>query len=183
MWSSDPDRAVWEHQGMDGGRGGGGKGWCAATCQAWEPLCVYHRETVPTQNNERALPLLNKKGISAFFSPLKVMELEIGSAHKSLQSVGSLVWPSAVPKLRSLSTDQSQAKHIFYRLCLCVCLEGRRACVYVLIWTRRVCMCEFQCVCTKQKALCGVYGAAVKGVTCRHFLISNWSERNDILLS
>lgn len=22
VWCSDPDRAVWEHQGMDGGRGG-----------------------------------------------------------------------------------------------------------------------------------------------------------------
>lgn len=70
------------------GRTGGG---CAATCQAWELLCVYHRETVPTQNNEHALPLLNKKGISAFFSPLKVMELEIGSPHKasSLSAVPS----------------------------------------------------------------------------------------------
>ena len=43
---------------MEAGRVGGG---CAATCQAWEPLCVYHRETVPTQNNECAVPLLNKK--------------------------------------------------------------------------------------------------------------------------
>lgn len=126
VWCSDPDRAVWEHQGMDGGRGRVGR-WCAATCQAWEPLCVYHRETVPTQNNERALPLLNKKkGISAFFSPLKVTELEIGSPHKSLQSVDSLVWPGAVPRLRSLSTDQSQAKHIFIDCaCVCECLEGR----------------------------------------------------------
>lgn len=112
---NSPDRAVWEHERMDGGGGG-----CAATCQAWEPQCVYHRETVPIQNNEVALPLLNKKGISAFFFPLKVMELEIGSPHKSLQSVCSLVWPSTVPRLRSLSTEQSQAKHIFYRLCVCV---------------------------------------------------------------
>lgn len=48
----------------DGAREGG-RG-CAATCQAWEPLCVYHRETVPTQNNEHALPLLNKKIKKAF---------------------------------------------------------------------------------------------------------------------
>lgn len=45
----------------DGWREGRVGGWCTATCQAWEPLCVYHRETVPTQNNERALALLNKK--------------------------------------------------------------------------------------------------------------------------
>lgn len=52
------------------GQCGNTKGWmqgewwgcsCAATCQAWEPVCVYSRETVPIQNNERALPLLNNK--------------------------------------------------------------------------------------------------------------------------
>ena len=107
----------------EGGRMGGGS---AATCQAWEPLCVYHRETVPTQNNERVLPLLNKKRHFCFLLPLKVMELEIGSPHKSLQSVGSLVWPMAVPRLRSLSTELSQAEHIFIDCaCVCVCWNGR----------------------------------------------------------
>lgn len=61
------------------------------------------------------------------------MELEIGSPHKSLQSVGSLVWPSTVPRLRSLSTEQSQAKHIFI-----VCVYSRAwkggERVYALIW-------------------------------------------------
>lgn len=59
-----------------------GEGWCAAPCQAWEPLCVYRRETVPTQNNERAVALLNKKKAFLLANPpapphLKVMELEI----------------------------------------------------------------------------------------------------------
>lgn len=61
--------------------------------------------------------------MAAFFSPLKVMELEIGSLHKSLQPVGSLVWPSTEPELRSLSTELSPAKHIFKDCaCVCVCL-------------------------------------------------------------
>lgn len=59
-----------------------GEGRCAAPCQAWEPLCVYRRETVPTQNNERAVALLNKKSHFCSLTPptpphLKVMELEI----------------------------------------------------------------------------------------------------------
>lgn len=53
----------------DGARKSGRGG--AATCQAWEPLCVYHRETVPTQNNEHALPLLNKKRHFCFLLPPK----------------------------------------------------------------------------------------------------------------
>lgn len=135
----------------EGGRGG------AARCEAWEPLCVYHRETVPTQNNEHALPLLNKKGISAFFSPLKVMELEIGSPHKSLQSVDSLVWPRTVPRLRSLSTEQSQAKHIFID-CACVrSLEreaGMCACTSLgrqSMYSTRV----VSCIRTKQRRYAG----------------------------
>lgn len=48
------------------------------------------------------------------------MELQIGSPHKSLQSVGSLVKPRAVPRLRSLSTEWSQAKRYFVD-CVCLC--------------------------------------------------------------
>lgn len=55
------------------------------------------------------------------------MELEIESQHKSPQSVGRLVWPSTVPRLRSLSTEQSQAKHIFID-CECVCVLERAVC-------------------------------------------------------
>lgn len=133
VWCGDPDRAVWEHQGMEGG-------WEEGV-QHVKPgnRCLFTTgETVPTQNNERALPLLNKKenkkSISAFLSPLKVMELEIGSPHKSLQSVGSLVWPSTVPRLRSLSTEQSQAKHIFIDCaCVYVCLKrgGEHVCMFL----------------------------------------------------
>ncbi|CAB1413080.1 unnamed protein product [Pleuronectes platessa] len=36
----------------------------------------------------------------------EVMELEIGSPHKSLLSVGSLVWPGAVPRLREARVVQ-----------------------------------------------------------------------------
>lgn len=117
----------------DGRREGSGKGEvvCSNMSGLGTTVCLL-QGNVPTQNNERALPLLNKKSHFCFLLPLKVMELEIGSPHKSLQSVGSLVWPSAVPKLRSLSTGQSRAKHIFID-CACVCLEGRRACVYAHI--------------------------------------------------
>lgn len=84
------------------------------------------------QNNERAIPVLNnntviKKGDSAFFFPLKVIELEIENEHKSPQSVGSLVWSCTVPRLRSLSTEQSQAKHIFIDS-ECVCVLERTVC-------------------------------------------------------
>lgn len=125
------------------GQCGNTKGWmqgewwgcsCAATCQAWEPVCVYSRETVPIQNNERTLPLLNNKK-AILLPPPKLTELEIESQHKSLQSVGSLVWQSAVPKLRSLSTEPSQAKHIFID-CVCVFLKP---CAYSVV----VSTCKF----------------------------------------
>lgn len=67
------------------------------------------------------------------------MELEIGSPHKSLQSVGSLVWPSTVPRLRSLSTEQSQAKHIFID-CACVCVFGGEVSVCMCLFGRAECV-------------------------------------------
>lgn len=69
VWCSDPDRAVWEHQGMEGG-------WEEGVQQHVKPgnRCLFTTgETVPTQNNERALPLLNKKKKKhfCFLVPLK----------------------------------------------------------------------------------------------------------------
>lgn len=113
------------------------------------------------------------------------MELEIGSPHKSLQSVDSLVWPRTVPRLRSLSTEQSQAKHIFID-CVCVCLLEREVNI--------VCMCLFgqaEHVHTRFSAYAQNKGAmytiqctvVVKCLTFCHFLITKWSEINGILLS
>lgn len=56
-------------------------------------------------------------------------------------------------------------------VCACAYLDDLSVYVRVLVLLR------------KTKVLCGVYGVAVKCVTCRHFLITNWSEINDILLS
>ena len=109
------------------------------------------------------------------------MELEIGSPHKSLLSVGSLVWPGAVPRLRSLSTERSQAKHIFIDCaCVCECLLEREA----RVAGPSVDVRFFRAYFTKQKApLRSVHvprHVAVKFVTRRHFLIANWPETNDV---
>lgn len=53
---------------------------------------------------------------------------------------------------------------------MCMCLFGQAECVRA----------SFE---SETKALCGARGQAVKCVTRRHFLITNWSEINDILLS
>lgn len=97
------------------------------------------------------------------------MELEIGSPHKSLQSVVSLVWPGTVPRLRSLSTEQSRAKHIFID-CVCVCMY-----VCLLVSEVNMCMRLFGqgCVherlfgvrvCAKQKAACRAHRAQLSNV-------------------
>lgn len=93
------------------------------------------------------------------------MELEIGSPHKSLQSVVSLVWPRTVPRLRSLSTEQSRAKHIFID-CVCMCLLGSEVNMCMRLFGQG-CMHErfFGVrVCAKQKAACRVHRAQLSNV-------------------
>lgn len=110
------------------------------------------------------------------------MELEIGSPHKSLQSVDSLVWPRTVPRLRSLSTEQSQAKHIFID-CACVCLLEKEVSMCVCAYLGRQSMYKYGLVrMHKTKVLC-ILQSVLGVVKCRtfcHFLITNCSEINGI---